>query len=184
MSFYSITLPLSQVFKAFSTPSDSKTSNPILSLLMTLQSISLKKKSKQSEEKSQVIPPACPPTFVAIYLPPLVAIYVNFPYSYLGLTSSFVYYIVLPPPTQIHGPSYSFLTAILSVSTLYWIVPISMPICCIFSIFFFLFQFFKIFYLFIHERHTERGKNTSRRRSRLPVGSPMWDWIPGPGITP
>ena len=34
--------------------------------------------------------------------------------------------------------------------------------------------------LFIHERHRKRGRDTGRGRSRLPVGSPMWDWIPGP----
>ena len=41
-------------------------------------------------------------------------------------------------------------------------------------------KIFKRFYLFIHERHTERGRDTGRGRSRLPVGSPMWDSIPGP----
>ena len=34
-------------------------------------------------------------------------------------------------------------------------------------------------YLFIHERHRERGRDTGRGRSRLPAGSPMWDSIPG-----
>ena len=38
---------------------------------------------------------------------------------------------------------------------------------------------FLIFYLFIHERHTERGRDIGRGRSWLPVGSPMWDLIPG-----
>ena len=38
----------------------------------------------------------------------------------------------------------------------------------------------KIFYLFIHERHRERGRNIGRGRSRLPAGSPMRDSIPGP----
>ena len=40
--------------------------------------------------------------------------------------------------------------------------------------------FFKRFYLFIHERHTqrERGRDAGRRRSRLLAGSPMWDSIP------
>ena len=42
------------------------------------------------------------------------------------------------------------------------------------------FDFLKRFYLFIHERHTERGRDTGRGRSRLPVGSPMQDLIPGP----
>ena len=36
------------------------------------------------------------------------------------------------------------------------------------------------FYLFIHERHRERGRDTGRGRSRLHVGSPMQDLIPGP----
>ena len=39
--------------------------------------------------------------------------------------------------------------------------------------------FFLRFYLFVHERHRERGRNTGRGRSRLPVGSLMWDSIPG-----
>ena len=39
--------------------------------------------------------------------------------------------------------------------------------------------------LFIHERHTERGRDIGRgRRSRLHAGSPMWDSILDPGITP
>ena len=29
-------------------------------------------------------------------------------------------------------------------------------------------------------RETERGRDTGRGRSRLPVGSPMWDSVPGP----
>ena len=33
--------------------------------------------------------------------------------------------------------------------------------------------------LFIHERHTERGRDLGRGRSRLPIGSLMWDSIPG-----
>ena len=39
--------------------------------------------------------------------------------------------------------------------------------------------FFLIFYLFIHERYRERGRDTGRGRIRLPEGSPMWDSIPG-----
>ena len=31
---------------------------------------------------------------------------------------------------------------------------------------------------------TLRGRDTGRGRSRLPVGSPVSDLIPGPGITP
>ena len=33
--------------------------------------------------------------------------------------------------------------------------------------------FFFQFYLFIHERHTERGRNIGRERSRLHVGNLM-----------
>ena len=40
--------------------------------------------------------------------------------------------------------------------------------------------FKKRFYLFIHERHRERGRDTGRGRSRLHAGSPTWDSIPGP----
>ena len=36
--------------------------------------------------------------------------------------------------------------------------------------FYFLFIFLKIFYLFIHERHTKRGRDIGRGRSRLPEG--------------
>ena len=40
--------------------------------------------------------------------------------------------------------------------------------------------FFKdLIYWLIHERHTERGRDTGRER-RLPVGSQMGDSIPGP----
>ena len=38
--------------------------------------------------------------------------------------------------------------------------------------------FLKILFIF-HERHTERGRDTGRGRSRLPEGSPIWDSIPG-----
>ena len=38
----------------------------------------------------------------------------------------------------------------------------------------------KRFYLFIHERHGERGRDIGRGRSRLLVGSPMQNSIPGP----
>ena len=40
--------------------------------------------------------------------------------------------------------------------------------------------FFLRFYLFIHERHTERDRDTGRGRSWLPVGNLMWDSIQGP----
>ena len=33
--------------------------------------------------------------------------------------------------------------------------------------------------LFIHERHTERGRDIGRERNRISVGSLMWDLIPG-----
>ena len=36
------------------------------------------------------------------------------------------------------------------------------------------------FYLFIHERHTERGRDIGRGRSRLHEGSPMWEPDVGP----
>ena len=42
-----------------------------------------------------------------------------------------------------------------------------------------LFIFFKILFLFIHERHTEREAETGRGRSRLHAGSLMWDSILG-----
>ena len=34
-------------------------------------------------------------------------------------------------------------------------------------------------YLFIHERHRERVRDTGGGRSRLYAGSPMWGSIPG-----
>ena len=39
--------------------------------------------------------------------------------------------------------------------------------------------FFLRFYLFIHERHRKRGRDTGRGRSRLHAGSPIWDSILG-----
>ena len=39
---------------------------------------------------------------------------------------------------------------------------------------------FKRFYLFIHERHRERGRDIGRSRSRLHAGSLMQDLIPRP----
>ena len=47
---------------------------------------------------------------------------------------------------------------------------------------YYFFNFLKI--LFIHERHRVRGRDTGRGRSRLPVGSPMWDLIRDSRITP
>ena len=41
------------------------------------------------------------------------------------------------------------------------------------------FFFFKILFI-IHERHTERGRDRGRGRSRLHAGTLMWDSIPGP----
>uniref|UniRef100_A0A8C0MV96 Serine/threonine-protein kinase OSR1 n=1 Tax=Canis lupus familiaris TaxID=9615 RepID=A0A8C0MV96_CANLF len=46
-------------------------------------------------------------------------------------------------------------------------------------LFFFFFFFFLRFYLFIHERHRERGRDIGRERSRIHAGSPMWNSIPG-----
>ena len=40
--------------------------------------------------------------------------------------------------------------------------------------------FYLRFYLFIHERHRERGRDIGRGRSRLPAESPMQDSITGP----
>ena len=40
--------------------------------------------------------------------------------------------------------------------------------------------FFLRFYLFIHEKHRERGRDIGKGRSRLPAGNLMWDLIPGP----
>ena len=39
-------------------------------------------------------------------------------------------------------------------------------------------MFFNI--ILIHEKQTERGRDIDRGRSRLPIGSLMWDLIPGP----
>ena len=44
--------------------------------------------------------------------------------------------------------------------------------------------FLKRFYLFIHERHRERGRDIGRGRSRLPMGSPVQNSIPGSRIIP
>ena len=44
--------------------------------------------------------------------------------------------------------------------------------------------FKKRFYLSIHGRHTERGRDTGRVRSRLPGRGGMYDSIPGPRIMP
>ena len=44
-------------------------------------------------------------------------------------------------------------------------------------------RYFEIFFLkdfIIHERHRERGRDISRGKSRLPVGSPVQDSILGP----
>ena len=39
--------------------------------------------------------------------------------------------------------------------------------------------FKKIFYLFIRDTDTQRGRDVGRGRSRLQAGSPTWDLIPG-----
>ena len=44
----------------------------------------------------------------------------------------------------------------------------------------FLFCFVLRFYLFIHERHTKRGKDIGRGISRVPIANLMRDSIPGP----
>ena len=44
--------------------------------------------------------------------------------------------------------------------------------------FYFFFFFFKILFVYSWER--ERSRDIGRGRSRLPVGSPIWDLIPGP----
>ena len=49
------------------------------------------------------------------------------------------------------------------------------------------FDFFFRFYLFIHERHTERGRDIGRGRSRFPVGEPdvgLHPKTPGPQPEP
>ena len=43
-----------------------------------------------------------------------------------------------------------------------------------------LISFFLRFYLVIHERHRERGRDIGRGRSRFPTGSQTQDSIPGP----
>ena len=45
---------------------------------------------------------------------------------------------------------------------------------------FIIFLLKKIFYLFFHKGHRERGRDTGRGKSRLHAGGPMWDSIPGP----
>ena len=42
-----------------------------------------------------------------------------------------------------------------------------------------LFFFFKILFIYLLMTHTEKGKDTGRGRSRLHVGSLMWDSILG-----
>ena len=49
-----------------------------------------------------------------------------------------------------------------------------------FLFYFLCFQIEKEKILFIHERHRERGRDTGRGRSRLPMGNPMQNSIPGP----
>ena len=52
------------------------------------------------------------------------------------------------------------------------------PKICVWSLFYHT-ELFKIFKrLFIHERHTEKSRDTGRGRSRLPTGNPMWDLTP------
>ena len=44
--------------------------------------------------------------------------------------------------------------------------------------------FLKDVYLFVHERHRDRGRDIGRGRSRFLAGSPMWDLIFRPRIMP
>ena len=44
--------------------------------------------------------------------------------------------------------------------------------------------FFKRFYVFLHERHRKRGRDTGRGKSRFPAGTRMWDSIRTPGSRP
>ena len=47
----------------------------------------------------------------------------------------------------------------------------------------YIYNFFKDFiYLFIHEKHRERGRDIGRGRSRLPTESLIWDWMQGPQV--
>ena len=46
------------------------------------------------------------------------------------------------------------------------------------KLFYFIFKDF--IYLFMRDTERERSRDTGRGRSRLHVGSPMWDSIPGP----
>ena len=48
----------------------------------------------------------------------------------------------------------------------------------------FVFVFFLRFYLFIHERHTESGRDIGRGRSKLPVRRLIQDSISDPGSQP
>ena len=41
-------------------------------------------------------------------------------------------------------------------------------------------RLFKKDFIYLFMRHTERGRDIGRGRSRLPVVSPMWDPLPGP----
>ena len=49
-----------------------------------------------------------------------------------------------------------------------------------FSLANFFFFFLKILFIYLFMRHTEKGRDTGRGRSRLLAGSPMWNLIPGP----
>ena len=40
--------------------------------------------------------------------------------------------------------------------------------------------FFFLNFIYLFMRDTQRGRDIGRGRSRLPSGSLMWDWIPGP----
>ena len=48
----------------------------------------------------------------------------------------------------------------------------------------FLLFFFKFYFIYSWERHSERDRDIGRRRSRFLTGSPTWDSILGPRIPP
>ena len=88
------------------------------------------------------------------------------------------------PCGQTHGHSPVLMPRQLFVGPLLPVPPRSLLGCllspCYSSVSSFLLFFKDFIYLFIHERHRERGRDTGRGRTRLPAGSLMRDSIPGP----